>query len=150
MPVTDLEMEMLRAQLAGEDDAAQRAFTSQLAETGDVSGLGMLLYTAFVIAARRKFAPTWTRADVIGYVAHIRAMLSERPDILDPITAEDELVAALGGNVTAAHDKGAKAAAWVILLLALAASLNLDDDAACALLKEARQPADQLLARVGS
>jgi cytochrome P450 len=146
MPVTDLEMTMLRAQLAGDDEAARHAFTAQLARSGDASGLGMLLYAAFVIAARRKFAPRWSRTDVIGYVARVRALLSERPDLLDPVTAEDELHSALGGNVMAEHDTGARAAAWLILLLALAASLDLDDDATQVLLDEARGQADQMLA----
>lgn len=150
MPVTDHELATLRAQLIGQDEIARQEFSSQLAESGDLSGLGMLVYAAFVIAARRKFAPAWTRADVIGYVARVRALLSERPGLLDPVTAEDELRSALGDNVTAEHSTGARAAAWLILLLTFAASLDLDENAVQALLDEARGQADQMLAVIGS
>jgi hypothetical protein len=64
----------------------------------------MLLYAAFVIAARRKF----------------------------------ELRAALGEQLTTEHHNGARAVAWLILLLALVASLDLHDVAILALLGEAR------------
>lgn len=145
MTVTGLEMAMLRAHIAGEDEEAQRAFGQQLAATGDVSGLAVLVHAAFVIAARRKFAAGWNRAAVILYVGRVRALLSERPGLLDPRVAEDELASALGGRAPAAHEVGAVALARLCLLDALMASLNLDDEAIDDLLGEAREAADQIL-----
>ena len=72
---------MLRAHITGEDEEAQRAFGQQLAATGDVSGLAVLVTAAFVTAARRKFAAGWNRAAVIRYVGRVRALLSERPGL---------------------------------------------------------------------
>jgi hypothetical protein len=145
MGVTDLEMVMLRAQILGEDEAAQRAFQEQLALSGDVSGLAVLVYAAFMIAARRKFAPEWTRSEVIRYVARVRALLSEQPGLLDPVVAEDELRNALGEEVTVTHEVGAVAAARLCLLHALVASLDLDDPAVGNLLGQARDVADRML-----
>jgi hypothetical protein len=140
---------MLRAHIAGEDEQAQRAFSQQAAAGSDMSGLAWLVHAAFIIAARRKFAPTWNRAKVIRYVGQVRALLSERPGPLDPRVAEDELAAALGEQAPApvGHEIGAVATARLFLLDALIASLNLDDEGIDALIGEARKSADQILAR---
>jgi hypothetical protein len=137
---------MLRAHIVGEDQEAQQAFSQQAAAPGDMSGLAWLVHAAFVIAARRKFAPTWNRAKVIRYVSQVRALLSERPGLLDPRVAEDELASALGGHAPASHEIGALATARLLLLDALVASLDLDDEGINALLGEARKSADQMLA----
>lgn len=148
MRVTDLEMAVLQAQITGSDEEADRAFNEQLAVSGELSGLAVLVHAAFVIAARRKFAPQWRRAEVIRFVANVRTLLCERPGLLDPLTAEDELRSALGESVTATHEVGAVAAARLTLLLALVASLDLDDKAVADLLRQARDAADQLLNHV--
>jgi hypothetical protein len=145
MTVTELEIAMLRAHIAGEDEESQRLFGQQLAATGDASGLAVLVTAAFVIAARRKFAAGWNTAAVIRYVGRVRALLSERPGLLDPRVAEDELASALAGQVPAAHEVGAVALARLFLLDALIASLHLDDKAIDDLLGEARDSADQML-----
>jgi hypothetical protein len=148
MGVTSLEMGMMRAALRGEEEEAQRMFREQLAATGEANGMAVLMHAAFLIAARRKFGPRYTRAEVIRYVAQVRAALSERPGLLDPMTGEDELFAALGGQVTGAHDIGAVALARLFLLMALAASLNLDEQGVGAVLDQARELADQMLANI--
>jgi hypothetical protein len=145
MTVTELETAMLRAHIAGEDEEAQRLFGQQLTASGDVGGLAVLVTAAFVIAARRKFAAGWNRAAVIRYVGRVRALLSERPGLLDPKVAEDELSSALGGQAPAAHEVGAVALARLFLLDVLIASLHLDDEAIDDLLSEARDSADRML-----
>lgn len=69
MPVTDLEMFMLRAHIDGQDETAQHAFSQQLSASGEVTGLVALVHSAFVIAVRGQFASRATSADVIRYVA---------------------------------------------------------------------------------
>ena len=145
MTVTGLEMAMLRAHIAGEDEEAQRLFGQQLAASGDAGGLAVLVTAAFEIAARRKFAAGWSRAAVIRYVGRVRALLSQRPGLLDPRVAEDELSSALSGQAPAAREAGAVAAARLFLLDTLIASLNLDDDAIDSLLDEAGDAADRML-----
>jgi hypothetical protein len=145
VPVTDLEVAALHAQISGNDNAARSPLSGQLTRSGDLSGLAALVHAALVIAARRKFTPQWSRAEVVGYVAQVRALLGERPGLLDPLTAEDELRSALGEPIRATHEAGAVAAARLILLLALIASLDLDDQEVGALLEEARPAADQML-----
>lgn len=148
MGVTSFEMAVVRATLRGEDEKAQRLFREQLAATGEANGMAVLIYAAFLIAARRKFAPRYTRGEVIRYVAQVRALFSEKPWLLDPLTGGDELRAALGEQVTATHDVGAVALARFSLLHALTASLNLDDQGVGALLDQARELADRMLADI--
>jgi hypothetical protein len=148
MGVTSREMAMVRASLRGEDEEAQRLFREQLAVTGDAGGMAVLVHAAFLIAARRKFAPRYTRAEVIRYVAQVRALFSEKPYLLDALTGEDELLAALGDQVEATREVGAVALARLSLLHALIASLSLDDQGAGALLEQARELADRMLADV--
>lgn len=143
MPVTDLDIVILRAQLAGDEQVAQMATNDRLGQSGDLSGLALLVYAAFTLAARRYFPPGSAKAEVVRYVAHVRALAAERPALLDPLAAEDELWAALGGMATRTHDIGAVASARLFILLALVASLDLDDDSIFTLLYQARDVANR-------
>lgn len=151
MPVTDKQMILLMAHLAGEEQVARRVQT-ELVTSGTAEGFAELVYAAFVIAARRRFSPAWTRADVIRFVAQVRAVLSEQPEVLDALAAEHQLRSALGEE-TASYpdmasypDKEASAWAQVILLDALVQSADLDEAAMTTLLGRARGLADRKLA----
>ena len=108
MPVTDEQMVFLRAYLAGEAEVAERVKTDLLA-SGTAEGFAELLYAAFVLTARQRFSPTWTRADVIRFVAQVRALLSKGPDALDPLAAEHQLRGALGEEMASYPEKEASA-----------------------------------------
>jgi hypothetical protein len=152
VPVTDEQMVWLQAFLAGEMKVAQRV-SEQAAQPAQAASLGALVYAAFGIAARQKFAPAWTRGEVIRFVGQVRAALAERPDALPPLVAEQQLRSALGGQVAADSgadsDAEAKAHARIILLDALVQSLDLDDASIASLLDQAREDADQILASLG-
>jgi hypothetical protein len=146
VPVTDRQMILLMAHLAGEEEVAQRV-QADLVTSGTAQGFAELVYAAFVIAARRRFSPTWTRADVIRFVAHVRALLSKGPGALDPLTAEHQLCNALGQEMGSYPDEEARARAQVILLDALVQSADLDGAAIANLLNQARELADRMLAK---
>ena len=76
----------------------------------------------------------------------MRALLSERPDLLDPLAAEHLLRSALGEKMTGYPAAEAEARAQIILLDALVQSTDLDDAAVADLLNQARELADRLLA----
>jgi hypothetical protein len=148
--VSDLEMAILRGWITGDGEMARGSFSEQLAVAGDANGLALLVYAAFVIAARRKFAPRWTRTEVTGYVARLRSELQgEEPGLVDPLTAEDELRGALGESVAATHQTGYVAAARLFILIDILVSQDLDDEALADVLSQARESADQMLARIG-
>jgi hypothetical protein len=115
---------LLRAYLQGDEDA----FTAR-ARSISPEGFGPLVHTAFVIAARRMFAPPWTRAAVVRYVAETRKALSERPGLVDPRVAEHALHRALGGEATSVDDsRSSVATAQLIVLKSMTVSLQLDED----------------------
>jgi hypothetical protein len=139
-------MVWLRATLAGEMEVVERV-NAQATGAAQAAGLGALVYAAFGIAARRKFAPVWTHAEVIRFVGQVRALLVERRDVLDPVAAEQQLRSALGEQVAADSGIEAKAHAQLILLDAIVQALELDDAVVADLLNQARETADQFLAR---
>lgn len=144
MSVTDEQMVWLRAYLAGDLEEARRV-NAQATAPGAAAGLGALVHAAFVLAARRKFAPRWTRAEVIQFVARVRGLLSERSDVLDPAVAERELRSAQGEKLTSPTDVRSRGRVQFILLNALVQSLDLDDAEVAGLLGQARGLADSLL-----
>ena len=145
MPVTDVQMELLRAHIAGEEDAVGLA-RNQMSST---EGLGALVRAAFAVAARRRFYPSWTSAQVILFVGRVRALCAERRELVDAPTAERELRRALGEQVPASGDVPASASAQLLMLDVLIAELNLDDLGVAGLLTQARELADQTLAAAG-
>ena len=80
MPVTDVQMELLRAHIAGQEDAVGLA-RNHMSST---EGLGALVRAAFAVAARRRFYPSWTRAQVILFVGRVRALFANVPSWLTP------------------------------------------------------------------
>ncbi|MBV9445889.1 MAG: hypothetical protein JO345_08340 [Streptosporangiaceae bacterium] len=111
-----------------------------------MDGFVELVHAAFIVAARRKFSPAWTRAQVIHFVAQVRGLLSERPHLVDPTLAELELRRALGENVSVQSDLATRASVQFILLDALTASLDLDGQSVADLLDQARTEATIRLA----
>jgi len=82
MTVTDEQVAALRAYLdirSDKDaDEAERRFR-QLARHRTAEGIGELLYAAFTVAACHRFSPTWTPADIVRFVAQVRAQSSDEP-----------------------------------------------------------------------
>ena len=137
MTVSDIHMLLLRAYLDGEDEVASKA-REQLAGPNAMDGLAELVHAAFVVAAQRKFSPTWSSAQIIRFVAYVRSFLSDRLELLDPLAGELELRRALGEPIPTPPVIGARAAALLILLDAMVQSLGLDDEAIWDLLHQAR------------
>ncbi len=94
MPVTDEQVAALRAFLAF--DPACQDLVGELSGSGGVHGFGELVYAAFVTAARRRFSPTWTSAQVVRFAARLRVVLRAFDVDLDPRAIEILLRQALG------------------------------------------------------
>jgi hypothetical protein len=142
--VSDTQAAALRASLMLNADEAQE-LRARLTRAGELDGLSELFYAAFVLAVRRRFAPTWTRGRIVRYVGKIRTTGSSGPDI-DPLAAEALIRRALGDDVPFAGDKEQEAAAQAILLLCIVADLELDASDVDLLVAEARKLADGWLA----
>lgn len=136
--VTDADVAILRASIEGRADEILASHSRHSRLNGSLGGFVPLTWAAFVLAARRQFAPMWSRSEVIQFVGMIRAVPGGQPDLLDPLAAETELRVALGEDLPPWPDPQARVAAEVMLLGALVAALELDDAGVDDLLGEAR------------
>lgn len=81
MAVTNAQVAALRSYLV--EDAEEEVWArqhEQLLHHGNLDDYAALVYSASVTAARRRFSPTWTQADVIRSVADLRAALAEEAE----------------------------------------------------------------------
>jgi hypothetical protein len=147
MAITDDQLAALRSYLSARTDAesddAERHFLT-LARTGSLDGVEVLVYGAFAAAARRRFSPTWTSADIVRFVADFRCTSTEAASLISASAAENQLRGALGEKLTTRPDEETRARAQLILLAALTADFTpheLDG-----LLSEGRMLADSLAA----
>lgn len=145
MPVTDEHVAWLRAYLAGDLDQVHRLH-AHAAARAEAAGIGALVYAAFVLAARRKFAHGWARADLTEFAGRVRQLLSGRPEDLDPVVAEQELRGALGEKPARRGSVKSRGRAQFVLLNALAEDLDLSDAEVAGLVTSARSLADKILA----
>src|SRR5580704_3499025 len=130
MAVTDDQVAALRAWLTartdtGADDAVGQFIT--LFRTGRLDEVGALVYGAFAAAARRRFSPTWTSADIVHFVADFRASSTEAAGLLNPSAAENQLRDVLGDKQAVRPPEEARARAQFLLLAALAVTLSPDE-----------------------
>jgi hypothetical protein len=68
-------------------DESDRQFLALL-KVGKIEGLQVLLLAAFTAAARRRFSPVWSPAEIIRYVAEVRSDSDGLATLLNPVAAE--------------------------------------------------------------
>jgi hypothetical protein len=111
-------------------------------DTARLDGVEVLVYGTFAAAARRRFSPTWTSADIVRFVADFRSSSAEAASLISASAAENQLRGVLGEKLTTRPDEETRGRTQLILLAALTAGLTpheLDG-----LLSEGRTLADSL------
>jgi hypothetical protein len=136
-------LSVLHADGGADPAETARRLVAQVKASG-VAGFEVLALAVFTVAARRRFAPAWTPAEVIRYVARVRSGSPEMAAQLDAVAAENQLRIALGQDVPPHPDAAARGKAQMFLLEPLTAgSAGGDLDS---LLSDARVMADEMLA----
>jgi len=149
MVVTDEYVAALRAFLTSSDDTFSRLSAQIQDRDGSGSGnvYAAMQVMALTLAARSRFAPSYTAAQVIKFVAQVRSALGARGIDVDPLIAERLLRGLLGEPASAGTlDEHARAVAVPALLLVLAGPGKLPGGELEALLARARVLANHLLA----
>jgi hypothetical protein len=127
MAVTGGQVAALRACLTArteeESQDAERGFLT-LSRTAHLDRMGNLVYGAFAAAARRRFAPAWTSAGIVRFVAGFRGSSPEAAGLLSASAAENQLRWALGEEQATRPPEEARARAHFLLLAALTATLD--------------------------
>lgn len=144
MPVTDLQVATLRAQLAG-DLAEHRRLLAALDGEVDGQGYSALLTAAFHNAVDLRFTRDSTLGEVTGFVAGVRSRSERLRDAVDPCTAEHVIVAAVGGDYVHDLEPAESAKMKMFLLAALVADMHLDEAGLADFIARARAFADELL-----
>ncbi|NEA27330.1 hypothetical protein [Actinomadura bangladeshensis] len=93
------------------------------------AGYMSLLFGAFEVAVRRRFAPTYTVGQIVRLVADLRITLGEDADEVNPIVAEDMIRRAVDAPPLKADvpdDLTATLNAQVCILLYLVGEANFD------------------------
>ena len=116
---------------------------NQLGEAG-MTGYVRLAEAALSVTARKRFAPRFTNADLVRFVAAVRiARLTDGDEFdFDPVIGEYVLRYSLGQTVTQRLDLESRLRAIIALLDALAESELTDEADLDGLLAEARMLAD--------
>ena len=145
MAITDEQVRALGAYLSQRPTDAIRHHESLGRSDGSV-GYAELVASAFIIAARRRFVPPWSRAAVIRYVADVRRREISHDDF-DPLTAETITLRALGVRDDADLDEEQRIRSEIFLLEALVLDAGLQPADIDTLLTEARLLAPNLFSR---
>lgn len=141
--ITDAQVAALRAFLLRDSDA-MTLHTIALGNEGTV-GYQRLMEAALSVAAVRRFAPQFTSADIVRFVASVRAsrIADGNEYDFDAIAAENVLRYSLGQNVTRTPNPADRFRA-VIALLGELADIDLSGEAGVdSLITQSRALADQ-------
>lgn len=144
MPVTNEQVATLRALLTDDNERYERGF-SQLETSADRGHYAALLAAAFTIATERHFDGPVTRADLIRYVADVRARVPSAGENIEPKTAEQLLYAALTDEPFTGEPR-VIGLNQMILLAALTADARPTPVELDEFLAEARAQADEWIA----
>lgn len=149
MPVTDEQVETLRAQLEGRTEDHLRMLDQLDPEEANV-GYAMLIGAGFLVAAERRFIRDGKYvpdSEVIDFIANLRQVNEETAKLLDPHIAERILFAALDKGDIDDIDNDTVVGTEIFLLGAMIYDEQLSSDELDAFLREARELADRWLAQ---
>jgi len=146
MQVTDDQVVALRAYLSAGDDAeadeAEARFLV-LAKANRLDEIGALVYCSFAVAVRRRFAPVWTSADLVRFVADARSSSPQAAAMISASAAENQLRTVLGKTVDWRPNEETRARVQLLLLVALTADVASDE--LDTVLREGRTLTDQVM-----
>jgi hypothetical protein len=144
MPVTDEQEATLHAQLARKFDEYERLLNS-MDPVAARTGYRTLVSAAFFTAAGERFPEGSPRADIIEYVADVRAR-SDRTAEIDPVTAERLLLAVSTDEEIDDIDARISFQTQGFLLAALIGDASLDGQQLDDFMARSRRLADRWLA----
>lgn len=144
MAVTDHQVAALRALLSDDMDRYQQLYRG-LDRAEAKKGYPALVTAAFGIAVERRFGTSYQPADIVTFVADVRARTDRLARELDPDVAERVIQAVLGHGTVRGLDREMVTRAKLVLLAGLIADARPDDAGLDEFLASARKLADQLV-----
>jgi hypothetical protein len=148
MEITDKQVAVLRAQLTGQIDEHRR-LAKQLTAKEANTEYATLVAAAFIEAIERRFMKDGKIADddeVIDFVAEVRALDDDMPDIIDPRIAESLIFHLLEKGTVVDADPDTKFGHQIVLLANLVGEAQFSSTELEEFLSSARTLANDLLA----
>ena len=139
MPVTDDEVAALRAHLQG-NQALQQELYERV-----TPAYSTLVTAAFLEAVNRRFGGRDSAAEVIEYVADVRARSPKLGQQIDPHAAERVIRRVLADVDVSDISSRVKGQIYITFLVAMVSDAEYDDDQLDAFLTVARKAADDAL-----
>jgi hypothetical protein len=140
----DEEVAALRAHLQG-NQALQQELYKRITTSAAKTRYSTLLATAFFEAVSRRFGRRDSAAEVIEYVADVRARAPELGQQVDPDAAERLIRRVLTDVDVSDISDRMRGQILIIFLVALISDAEYDDEQLEAFLAEARKAADDAL-----
>jgi hypothetical protein len=144
MTVTDQQVAVLRAMLTG-NRAEHARLLAELDRWEDGLGYSALVTGAFIKAVDRRFGKASAKGSVVEFVADARSRSDEMADAVDPRVAERLIRKVTDGESTEDIDVKTSSAAKLLLIAALIADEDVDNNGLEAFLSDARKLADYLI-----
>jgi hypothetical protein len=144
--VTDEQAATLRAYLTG-DPGRYEELHARLDRGQDAAAYTALIIAAFFEAADRRFAKNGTTADIITFVAGLRARSDRLGQEIDPQTAERLIRAALTDEDISDLNDQVKGRIYPVVLAALVADEHPGDTQLDALITQARHLANRWISK---
>lgn len=136
-------IDALRALLTEDFDGHKRLLAER-DQLGERRGYALLLSAAFIEAVHRRFGEDRTRAEIIRFVGELRSTYEHTGEQINPETAENMILAALGDEDMRDHISGEEmGAVQTAVMFAIIRREQLSADGLDAFLKDAvRRVAD--------
>lgn len=144
MPVTDDQVAALRALLSDDMDRHRQLFAG-LDRAAAKKGYTALVTAGFIEAVERRFGAGYQPADIVTFVAGIRARSDRLARDLDPDVAERVIRVVLEDAPVDDLSRDTVTGAQLLLLVGIIAGAHLDGLGLDEFLAAARKLADQLM-----
>jgi hypothetical protein len=144
MPVTDDQVAALRALLTDDMQLHRRVFDG-LDRTAAKKGYTTLVTAAFAKGVERRFGYTYQSADIVGFVADVRARSDRLAEHLDPEISERVILTVLGDASVRDLSHSVVTSTQLLLLAGLVSDEHFDGERLDAFLVSARKLADQII-----
>ena len=144
MAVSDAQVATLRAQLAGHLDE-HLDLLGQIDSAPDRQAYSALVVASFCEAVERRFGKDSEVAEVVGFIANVRASCESAAQKIDPRTAERLITAVYTNQDVSDVSPGQKKDLYVLLLPALIGDEQFSEAGLDEFLGDSRRLADQWL-----
>jgi hypothetical protein len=146
MPISDDQVATIHAFLSAQNERFQRLNQALGGSPADRKGYLVLIFATFVEAVGHRFAAETPQAEIIEYVADVRARSADAADRIDPDKAERVIRAVFDDGVPLDDvDAGERTELEMVLALAIVSDAGVTGTDLDGFLDRARKRGEEIL-----